>query len=84
MERGKTGFADRRPVHQVQWGGVYIVQRGAGQSTESGQEAQIKALVSFYMENAKIIRATDSRRMAVYGERGCALRLVKTPNNLSG
>lgn len=62
----------------------YIVQRGAeAVYSESGQ-AQIKALVSFYLENAKMIREKlTSLGLAVYGGVDAPYVWVKTPNNLS-
>ncbi|GET43707.1 LL-diaminopimelate aminotransferase [Microseira wollei] len=62
----------------------YIVQRGAeAVYSESGQ-AQVKALISFYLENAKIIRDRLSEAgIAVYGGINAPYVWVKTPNNLS-
>jgi aspartate/methionine/tyrosine aminotransferase len=51
--------------------------------SEEGQ-AQIKALVSFYMENAKIIREQlTAAGLAVYGGVNAPYVWVQTPNNLS-
>ncbi|MFE1748335.1 LL-diaminopimelate aminotransferase [Coleofasciculus sp. H7-2] len=62
----------------------YIVQRGAeAVYSESGQ-AQTKALVNFYMENAKIIREQlTAAGLAVYGGVNAPYVWVKTPNGLS-
>ena len=62
----------------------YIVQRGAeAVYTEEGQ-AQVKTLVSFYLENAKIIREKlTAAGLAVYGGVNAPYVWVKTPNNLS-
>lgn len=62
----------------------YIVQRGAeAVYSEEGQE-QIKALVSFYLENAKIIcEQLTAARIAVYGGVNAPYVWVKTPHGLS-
>ncbi|MDJ0732763.1 MAG: LL-diaminopimelate aminotransferase [Nostocaceae cyanobacterium] len=62
----------------------YIVQRGAqAVYSESGQ-AQTKALVSFYLENAKIIREKlTAAGLQVYGGVNAPYVWVKTPNGLS-
>jgi LL-diaminopimelate aminotransferase len=62
----------------------YIVQRGAEAVYSEEGKAQIKALVSFYLENAKIIcdRLTEAG-LAVYGGINAPYVWVKTPNNLS-
>ncbi|HIK07370.1 MAG TPA: LL-diaminopimelate aminotransferase [Trichormus sp. M33_DOE_039] len=62
----------------------YIVQRGAEAVYSEAGQAQIKALVSFYLENAKIIREqlTDAG-IAVYGGVNAPYVWVKTPNGLS-
>ena len=62
----------------------YIVQRGAeAVYTEEGQ-AQVKALVSFYLENAKIIREKLAQaELRVYGGVNAPYVWVKTPNGLS-
>lgn len=62
----------------------YIVQRGAEAVYSQEGQAQIKALVSFYLENAKIIREQLSAAgLAVYGGVNAPYVWVKTPNNLS-
>jgi LL-diaminopimelate aminotransferase len=62
----------------------YIVQRGAeAVYTEAGQ-AQVKGLVSFYLENARIIRQKlAAAGFAVYGGVNAPYIWLKTPNNLS-
>jgi LL-diaminopimelate aminotransferase len=62
----------------------YIVQRGAEAVYSEAGQAQTKALVSFYLENAKII--CDRLReagLAVYGGINAPYVWVKTPNGLS-
>lgn len=62
----------------------YIVQRAAeAVYSEEGRE-QVKALVSFYLENAKIIREElTAAGLAVYGGVNAPYVWVKTPNGLS-
>ncbi len=62
----------------------YIVQRGAEAVYSEAGQAQIKALVSFYMENAAIIRNQLTQAgMAVYGGTNAPYVWLKTPHNLS-
>lgn len=62
----------------------YIIQRGAEAVYSEAGQAQIQALVSFYLENAKIIREQLSAAgLAVYGGVNAPYVWVKTPNNLS-
>jgi LL-diaminopimelate aminotransferase len=62
----------------------YIVQRGAEAVYSEEGQAQIKALVSFYLENAKIIREQlTAAGIAVYGGVNAPYVWVKTPNGLS-
>ncbi|MGA7952852.1 MAG: LL-diaminopimelate aminotransferase [Gloeobacterales cyanobacterium] len=62
----------------------YIVQRGAEAVYSPEGQAQIKALVSFYMENAKIIREQlTAAGLHVYGGTNAPYVWVKTPNGLS-
>lgn len=62
----------------------YIVQRGAEAVYSEAGQAQIKALISFYLENAKIIREQlTAAGIAVYGGVNAPYVWVKTPNDLS-
>jgi LL-diaminopimelate aminotransferase len=62
----------------------YIVQRGAEAVYSPEGQAQIKALVGFYLDNAKIIREKLSAAgLAVYGGVNAPYVWVKTPNDLS-
>ena len=62
----------------------YIVQRGAEAVYSKEGQVQIKALVSFYMENAKIIREQlTAAGLAVYGGVNAPYVWVQTPNGLS-
>lgn len=62
----------------------YIVQRGAEAVYSDAGQAQIKALVSFYLENARIIREQlTAAGIAVYGGVNAPYVWAQTPNNLS-
>lgn len=62
----------------------YIVQRGAEAVYSPAGQAQIQALVSFYLENARIIREQlTAAGLAVYGGVNAPYVWVKTPNQLS-
>ncbi|HEY9848144.1 MAG TPA: LL-diaminopimelate aminotransferase [Leptolyngbyaceae cyanobacterium] len=62
----------------------YIVQKGAEAVYSEEGKAQVKALVNFYLENAKIIREQLSAAgISVYGGVNAPYVWVKTPNNLS-
>ena len=62
----------------------YIVQRGAEAVYSEEGQVQIKALVSFYMENAKIIREQlTAAGLAVYRGVNAPYVWVQTPNGLS-
>jgi LL-diaminopimelate aminotransferase len=62
----------------------YIVQRGAEAVYSPEGQAQIKALVSFYLENAKIIREQlTAAGLKVYGGVNAPYVWVQTPNGLS-
>ena len=62
----------------------YVVQKGAEAVYSEAGKAQVKALVSFYLENARIIREQlTSAGIAVYGGVNAPYVWLKTPNNLS-
>jgi LL-diaminopimelate aminotransferase len=62
----------------------YIVQRGAEAVYSPEGKAQIKELISFYLDNAKIIREQlMAAGLAVYGGVNAPYVWVKTPDNLS-
>ncbi|MCT7984477.1 LL-diaminopimelate aminotransferase [Laspinema sp. A4] len=62
----------------------YIVQRGAEAVYSEEGQAQVKELVSFYLENAKIIREKlTAAGLSVYGGVNAPYVWVKTPNGLS-
>jgi len=62
----------------------YIVQRGAEAVYSAEGQAQVKDLVGFYMENAKIIREKlTAANLSVYGGINAPYVWVKTPHGLS-
>ncbi len=62
----------------------YIVQRGAEAVYSPEGKAQVKALIAFYMENAKIIRdRLTAAGLQVYGGINAPYVWVKTPDGLS-
>ena len=62
----------------------YIVQRGAEAVYSIEGKAQIKKLVSFYMENAQIIKGSlSSAGFEVFGAINAPYAWIKTPKNMS-
>ena len=62
----------------------YIIQRGAEAVYSEAGQAQIKALVNFYLDNAKIIREElTNAGLSVYGGVNAPYVWVKTPHGLS-
>jgi LL-diaminopimelate aminotransferase len=62
----------------------YIVQRGAEAVYSEAGAAQIKQLINFYLENAKIIRQQlTNAGLQVYGGVNAPYVWVKTPHGLS-
>lgn len=89
---GKTAGGEDVELHglwnrrqSTKFNGVsYIIQRGAeAVYSEAGQQ-QTKGLVSFYMENAKIIRENlTAAGMTVYGGQNAPYVWIKTPDGVS-
>ena len=77
------GLWNRR--QSTKFNGVsYIVQRGAEAVYSPEGQAQTRALIDFYMENAAIIRRDlTSTGIQVYGGENAPYVWVKTPNGLS-
>jgi LL-diaminopimelate aminotransferase len=77
------GLWNRR--QSTKFNGVsYIVQRGAEAVYSPEGQAQTRALIDFYMENAAIIRRDlTSTGIQVYGGENAPYVWVKTPENLS-
>lgn len=62
----------------------YIIQRGAEAVYSAEGQAQTKALISFYMENARIIREQlTAAGLEVHGGINAPYVWLKTPDNLS-
>lgn len=62
----------------------YIVQRGAEAVYSDEGQKQVKDLVNFYLENAKIVRdKLTAAGLSVYGGVNAPYIWVKTPNGLS-
>jgi LL-diaminopimelate aminotransferase len=62
----------------------YIIQRGAEAVYSDAGQAQIKALVNFYLDNAKIIREElTNAGLNVYGGINAPYVWVQTPHGLS-
>jgi len=89
---GKDASGNDVPLHQL-WnrrqstkfnGASYIIQRGAAAVyTEAGQE-QVKGLVNFYMDNAKLIReGLGERGLQCFGGVNAPYVWIKTPEGLS-
>lgn len=77
------GLWNRR--QSTKFNGVsYIVQRGAEAVYSPEGRSQTQALISFYMENARIIREQlTAAGIQVYGGENAPYVWVKTPNGLS-
>ena len=70
--------------HGTKYNGAPYVQQRAGQAcyTKSGKE-EIKALVSYYMENAAmILRGLSEAGYTVYGGKNAPYIWLKTPDNM--
>ncbi|MFO5491350.1 MAG: LL-diaminopimelate aminotransferase [Cuspidothrix sp.] len=62
----------------------YIIQRGAEAVYSEAGQSQIKGLVNFYLDNAKIIRQElTNSGLSVYGGVNAPYVWVKTPHGLS-
>jgi LL-diaminopimelate aminotransferase len=90
--RGKAADGSEVALHSLwnrrqstKFNGVsYIVQRGAEAVYTPEGQAEIQALVSFYMENARIIREQlTAAGLQVYGGVNAPYVWVKTPHGLS-
>ncbi len=71
--------------HCTKFNGVsYIVQRGAEAVYSEAGQAQIQALISFYLENAKIIsQQLTAAGLQIYGGVNAPYVWVQTPDGLS-
>ncbi|MEX0887134.1 MAG: LL-diaminopimelate aminotransferase [Phycisphaeraceae bacterium] len=89
---GKTSDGRDVPLHQLwnrrqstKFNGVsYIVQRGAEAVYSDAGQQQVRELVSFYLDNARIVReALSERGMDVYGGVNAPYVWVRAPDGLS-
>ena len=76
------GLWNRR--QSTKFNGVsYIVQRGAEAVYSEAGQAEVKALISFYMENAAIIRRELSAAgLTIYGGEHAPYVWIKTPDGI--
>ena len=90
--KGKAADGSEVELHKLwnrrqstKFNGVsYIVQRGAEAVYSDAGQTQTKALIAFYLENARIIREQLSvAGLQVYGGVNAPYVWVKTPNALS-
>ena len=89
---GRTAAGERVPLNglwvrrqSTKFNSVpYVIQKAAAAVyTDEGQR-EVRALVDFYMENARIIRTgLESAGLTVYGGRNAPYIWVKTPAGLS-
>ena len=79
---GTLGLWNRR--QSTKFNGVsYIIQRGAEAVYSDAGQAEVKALVSFYMENAAIIRRElTAAGLTVYGGEHAPYVWIKTPDGM--
>ena len=91
---GSTDFGSvsTTPLHQLwhrrhttKFNGVsYIVQRAAEAVYSDAGKKQVRALIDFYMTNAKLIRAGLSQAgLQCFGGENAPYVWIKTPNNLT-
>jgi LL-diaminopimelate aminotransferase len=65
-------------------GVAYVIQRGAAATYSPEGKRQVRALVDYYMENARIIRqGLETAGLTVYGAENAPYIWVKTPGRLS-
>src|SRR5690606_5518537 len=89
---GTTQAGERKELHALwsrrqstRFNGVsYIVQRGAEAAYSDAGKEQIRGLVSFYLDNAKLLREGLSRvGIEVHGGVNAPYIWLKTPNGSS-
>jgi LL-diaminopimelate aminotransferase len=89
---GTTPSGEKVSIHQL-WnrrqstkfnGASYIVQKGAAAAYTDDGKAQMRALIDFYMANAKLLRdGLQKAGIRVFGGVNAPYVWLKTPNNLS-
>lgn len=89
--KGKSSDGKEVSIHQLwnrrqstKFNGVsYPIQKGAAACFSDAGQKEIKELVGYYMENARIIReGLQALGMSVYGGVNAPYIWVKTPNNM--
>ena len=89
---GRTAKGESQPVHPLwnrrhttKFNGVpYIVQRGAEAVYSPQGQREVRQLIDFYLENARLLRAgLEKAGITVYGGVNAPYIWLKTPKNLS-
>ena len=90
--RGRTAAGEAVSLHQL-WlrrvstksnGPPYVVQKAAAATYTPDGQKQVRALIDFYMENARIIRdGLEGAGLTVYGGTNAPYLWVRTPAGLS-
>jgi LL-diaminopimelate aminotransferase len=85
---GRTAGGDRVPLNglwfrrqSTKFNGVpYVIQKAAAAVYSGEGQREVRALVDFYMENARIIRAgLETAGLTVYGGRNAPYIWIRTP-----
>ncbi len=89
---GKTPSGEKVSIHQL-WnrrqstkfnGASYVVQKGAAAAYSPEGKTQMKGLIDFYMNNARLLReGLQKAGIKVFGGVNAPYVWLKTPNNLS-
>lgn len=89
---GKAPSGEKVSIHQL-WnrrqstkfnGASYVVQKGAAAAYTDEGRAQMKGLIDFYMNNARLLReGLEKAGIKVFGGVNAPYVWLKTPNNLS-
>jgi LL-diaminopimelate aminotransferase len=86
--RGRTSDGQSVELHKLwhrrqstKFNGIsYVVQRGAGAVYSTAGQEQVRALIDFYMTNARLIREGISRRgLTCFGGKNAPYVWIKTP-----
>jgi LL-diaminopimelate aminotransferase len=89
---GRTASGERVPLNglwmrrqSTKFNAVpYVIQKGAAAVYSEEGQAQVRGLVDFYMENARIIRSgLQAAGLTVYGGQNAPYIWLKTPKGLS-
>ncbi len=88
--KGKTADGTEQAIHPLwnrrqstKFNGVsYVVQKGAAAAYSDDGKEQIRRLVEFYLENARLVReGLESQGVTVYGGVNAPYVWLKTPGN---